>query len=975
MDSSIPMSASMQPSYDPQNLEIKTKSIEQTLVPLVTQITALVNFKENIIVNGRPKSDRAMRAALKVGSAVEAAIERFVSVGESISDENPEIQPEMYDACREARCAGSSISNLNGSIFVDNASYNGVPIDKAILVKAARQLLSSVTRVLLLADRVLVRHILRAEDKIVFSLKKLESCSNFTEFVKIFTEFGGEMVDLAHRSGDRQNDLKSEKRKAQMGCARTSLERLTMLLLTASKTLLRHPDDQSAKNCRDGVFHYLRLGLQLIGLCVTDGTLQYDTSRYFSPLSFRGDDPLDIGLQLTASVAIKQLTEMLEMVRLTGSANVGIRDRLISALDQLCEMTQDFTGEQILDFLEECRFEMSNLISPATNQLDEKVEQLSGVNTSENVEVSVERLHRRLLDLKKQLQTVALGVVGDVFRANEDHTILTSIKACSVSGDIDGVEKFLQKFKTHSDHLQEVCRLLHHVSLTDSLHVYSGQTERNMRALAPLGHKMFRIYQDWQENMTQSHQGRVAAEKQAYMSLPRPGVGCLSSSCCNINPSMSYLLSCSCNASCEMSVSVAGDSAFVSLANSGLSSSRNDTQNSPNANSIESGIEEAKEFLSSSGSLSKLSPGSAFVPFRKEQKHSTSNCLTSSLNELKTTSPKPLRKELTENVASKPLKKELMENAASKPLSKELTENIVLKPLGNELSESIASTSLSCEFKCLDESVEVITPPPVIQMREKGKGRNGKNEHFEDCMSLILENLYIENVEDQQKIAKVGLEMKLLTAEVDNEAEKWDVYAENDIVKRAKSMSSMAYNMYLFTRGDGPLKTTHDLFTQAEFYAEQANKMYKTVRDFHYEVPGSQEKNELSNVLERIPLHCQQLQVLVKSPTVGKGATFSKVDSVIQETKNLMNEIAKLVTACFVCATKFEIEFRGTGNMRANAMEDGGEANTQRNSRESTLWRRTPSTRRTAPPSHTMHRSSNDLQQTTPASDRFSRMA
>ncbi|CAD6184914.1 unnamed protein product [Caenorhabditis auriculariae] len=153
-------------------------------------------------------------------------------------------------------------------------------------------------------------------------------------------------------------------------------------------------------------------------------------------------------------------------------------------------------------------------------------------------------------------------------------------------------------------------------------------------------------------------------------------------------------------------------------------------------------------------------------------------------------------------------------------------------------------------------------------------------------------------------MAKVGLEMKLLTSEVDAEAEKWDEYAENDIVKRAKAMSSMAYNMYLFTRGDGPLKTTHDLFTQAEFFAEQANQMYRTVREFSYEVPGSAEKSDLSSILERIPLHCQQLQVLVKSPTVGKTATFGKVDSVIQETKNLMNEIAKLVTASFVCATK-----------------------------------------------------------------------
>ena len=44
-------------------------------------------------------------------------------------------------------------------------------------------------------------------------------------------------------------------------------------------------------------------------------------------------------------------------------------------------------------------------------------------------------------------------------------------------------------------------------------------------------------------------------------------------------------------------------------------------------------------------------------------------------------------------------------------------------------------------------------------------------------------------LQDQHKIAKVGLEMKLLTAEVEAEAEKWDEYAENDIVKRAKVLS------------------------------------------------------------------------------------------------------------------------------------------------------------------------------------------
>jgi hypothetical protein len=49
-------------------------------------------------------------------------------------------------------------------------------------------------------------------------------------------------------------------------------------------------------------------------------------------------------------------------------------------------------------------------------------------------------------------------------------------------------------------------------------------------------------------------------------------------------------------------------------------------------------------------------------------------------------------------------------------------------------------------------------------------------------------------------------------------------------------MTSLAFDMYLFTNSDGPLKTTHDLFTQAEFFAEHANKMHKHVSAFAYQV-------------------------------------------------------------------------------------------------------------------------------------------
>lgn len=36
------------------------------------------------------------------------AVERFVTVGETIADDNPDIKQDMYDACKEARAAGEN---------------------------------------------------------------------------------------------------------------------------------------------------------------------------------------------------------------------------------------------------------------------------------------------------------------------------------------------------------------------------------------------------------------------------------------------------------------------------------------------------------------------------------------------------------------------------------------------------------------------------------------------------------------------------------------------------------------------------------------------------------------------------------------------------------------------------------------------------------------------------------------------------
>jgi len=68
---------------------------------VVVQITTLVNAKEKPI-----RSERTLTALVRVGQAVNLAVERFVGVGEAIARDNPEIQRDMSDACRDARAAG-----------------------------------------------------------------------------------------------------------------------------------------------------------------------------------------------------------------------------------------------------------------------------------------------------------------------------------------------------------------------------------------------------------------------------------------------------------------------------------------------------------------------------------------------------------------------------------------------------------------------------------------------------------------------------------------------------------------------------------------------------------------------------------------------------------------------------------------------------------------------------------------------------
>ncbi|GAB6031139.1 myosin 3, variant 4 [Chamberlinius hualienensis] len=626
--------------------------------------------------------------------------------------------------------------------FDDQRTVNRLYTDKNAMVRAARSLLSSVTRVLILADTVVVKQLVAAKEKVSMSLTKLENVANFTDFVKAFSLFGTEMVEFAHFTGDRQNDLKSERRRAQMLAARQVLERSTMLLLTSSKTCLRHSDSKSARENRDTVFCQMRKAMDLIHYVVKNGVLDVGNgtdmdlacNRQLSGLASQQQQqqnriPDDWDNDCTVHCAIKKFEDIVEMTRMT-LVGPSYRGKLTGALDTIIERTQDFTDsaytshehrENILLLCDRTKLELNQLLRIGIS-MDHK----ETTSPSEELEAAIVRTLRATKDVKQQLQDTALDQASDLFKA-EDMDLIGSTKNAALASDATKVEECAERFHEHVEHIQEVCKLLCHVASIDSLQIAAKHAENNIKVYGPQ-------------------------------------VLCAAHTLC-------------------------------------------------------------------------LYPSSKIAKENLEMFIETWQALVSDV-----------------------------------------------MSVAREIGEI-------CRGRIVENPVYMSLPRP---------GKHGTT-------SKPLKPISLDS-EEQAKIAKSGLEMKLITSEMDAETEKWEE-SDSDVVKRAKAMSAMAFAMYQFTRGEGALKTTQDLFTQAEFFAEEANKLYKVVRQFSYQVPGGQNKKELLEYLDKVPTFVQQLQFTVKNPTVGKAATFTKVDNVIQETKNLMNVISKVVTTCFVCATKFNIGF------------------------------------------------------------------
>ncbi|XP_078091903.1 alpha-catulin isoform X2 [Mustelus asterias] len=651
-------------------LEIKTRSVEQTLIPLVTQITTLINHKEK-----PKKSEKTLRAIQRVGQAVSLAVGRFVTVGEAIANENEELKEEMYFACQEARKAGESIAQLTDVGTFDQPESDTratVYTDKTGMIKAARLLLSSVTKVLVLADRVVIKQIVSSRSKVLATLEHLERVSSFQEFVQIFSQFGNEMVEFAHLTGDRQN------------------------------TCLRHPDCESARINKGGVFHRMRLALDQVIEIVTDSRQNGDNEIH--PTSINGD--------------IKEFKMKVEGLR---DNLYGIsKENLMTMLELILEHTEDFTDsaytshehrERILELSRQARLELEQLVT-----VWKQAQCLKAKEATEDMELAIIKTQQCMSELRRELQNTAVESAGDLLKCYTEHVVLKALKVSGVEANLEALAECTCKLSEQKEQLAETSRLLRHVSGTEPLEITCLHAEETFQVIGP-------------------------------------------------------------------------------------------------------------QIISAAQTLA-LHPSSKIA---KENLDVFCEAWESQLNDM----------------------------------------SILLKEI-NDVFEGRRG----------EKRAYLSLPRP---------GKHGTNLKTVKAVKL--------DAEEQAKIAKLGLELRLHTSDVDAETERWEDQ-DNEVLRQAQSMSSMAYSMYLFTRGEGLLKTTQDLFHQADIFAEEGLRLHTSLHSLSNQLEED-EKAALMLETEGFPTLCQQLQMTSKTPVHGKAAIFAKVDTSIQETKNVMTVLKIILSLCY----------------------------------------------------------------------------
>ncbi|XP_044515201.1 catenin alpha-2 [Gracilinanus agilis] len=423
--------------WDPKSLEIRTLTVERLLEPLVTQVTTLVNTS-NKGPSGKKKG-RSKKAHV-LAASVEQATQNFLEKGEQIAKESQDLKEELVTAVEDVRKQGETM-RIASSEFADDPCSS---VKRGTMVRAARALLSAVTRLLILADMADVMRLLSHLKIVEEALEAVKNATNEQDLANRFKEFGKEMVKLNYVAARRQQELKDPHCRDEMAAARGALKKNATMLYTASQAFLRHPDVAATRANRDYVFKQVQEAIAGISNAAqatspTDENKGHTGIGELAAALNEFDNKIILDPMTFSEARFRpSLEERLESI-ISGAALMA---------DSSC--TRDDRRERIVAECNAVRQALQDLLSEYMNNTGRK-------EKGDPLNIAIDKMTKKTRDLRRQLRKAVMDHISDSFL--ETNVPLLVLIEAAKSGNEKEVKEYAQVFREHANKLVEVANL------------------------------------------------------------------------------------------------------------------------------------------------------------------------------------------------------------------------------------------------------------------------------------------------------------------------------------------------------------------------------------------------------------------------------------------------------------------------------------------------------------------------------------
>ncbi|CAH1373789.1 unnamed protein product [Tenebrio molitor] len=834
---------------DKQGSEIKTRSVERQLRPLVIHVTTLVKSETPRKKKGKLKS----MDAIVLVTAVERAIKNFIEKGEQIANENPDFSKEMLAAVEEVRTTGNAMS-------VASREFAQSPCDsqkRNEMVKAARNLLSAVTRLLILADMIDVQLLLKSIQVVEDNLENVRNAKNPDELAQHLKLYNRNARELLTQAGRRQQELTDPRTRDDLAAARAVLKTSHTMLLTASRAYLAHPDVPAAKDNRDRVLKQVCEAVSTIndvaqgrtpklGSGIPEGPGKLATS--FDKFDTKGG--LNYNEVRTKAKLQQQLEELI---------NGAI---LISEADNI----KDERKQRIVDGCNAVREALQGLLTHSMK---------TAGGTNKEVDRAMDTMTRKTRDLRRQLRKALTDRISDSF-LGPNTPLLAMVKAAE-SGNAQEVETCATAFNEHCKKLFEVANQVCEMSNNEDgikMVRYAAAQLENLRPGVISAAKLLAV---------QPHSSAAKKNMEVFQQQWESQMQLLLDAVDDITTVDDVLSVLENNVFDDINQYLTAlqehDPAMLSRIRDSIQGRSNRICDVVTA---EMDNFEPCTYTKRVLEAIKVLNEEIIPEFNKKTEMVVQDLVKTPNKEIDENEFIDATRLVYDGVRE--VRRAVLLNRADEDLDPEEVELEHNYVATNTLVKSIVQTNEITR----EENSEEMSGITVV--------REAMSKLPEEKKHKIMEQ--VEKFQDEK-----------LT--FDREVDKWDDHG-NDIVALAKYMCIIMMQMTDFIRQRGPLKSTADVIHAAKNISTAGTKLDKLTRQIAEQCPESSSKKDLLAYIERVALYSHQINIIAKVKADVQNtnedlivASVESATSLIENAKNLMNAVVLTVKASYVASTKY----------------------------------------------------------------------